>query len=346
MDKREAFVDATGGPSNGAASETDSARACPSCGYDLRGLPVGAPCPECAAVPTSARLGLLGGTLADAPTDYLLRLRRGARLLLFAGAGAAALGPLALWLGSAFVSNGMAAWLPVPAGVVGGALAWGGWIVSEPRRGVKSRGFVPEDEWSSARWFMRMAPAGWGVAWVLEDAFVPGGWVGWRIAAILAASVAMGGLAVLWWWMAVVADWANDSTLAWRLRSGLLWIVPAVVLAFLARWGLSAPGKAALVLFPVGALCALIALVSAWLAIRPLVGFAAMAVWARRNVEERQAAQARADFRRAERFSNRARADAGPASVSPPAPPPPPAEETYDLAPESPASDGGRRGRP
>lgn len=80
---------------------------CRGCGYDLRGLAVAGACPECAM---SVARSLRGDLLRHAPVDETAAIRRGLRIVAFAGR-----------LGLIGIASGLSALLIVP------------WIVGAPK---------------------------------------------------------------------------------------------------------------------------------------------------------------------------------------------------------------------
>lgn len=192
---------------------------CGKCGYSLEGLPVGARCPEC-GTPTRRRRSpkRFGDTLTDAPASYLRTLSLG--FVIMALAGAACLGSFGVGLvaqpgGLLAAATGAAWWLGV-------------FMVTGPRRVTGQTEIDPYLENRRLRILNRVTQAAWPVAGVLEVMLFSslGGLSGMPtgLAAVqffgMVACVTVGliGVGPLSAQLSDLAEWANESALAARLR--------------------------------------------------------------------------------------------------------------------------------
>lgn len=205
-------------------------RLCGRCDYNLKGLRVGDPCPECGAVIQGAT-GIRGirDNLADAPMSYLRSLVLGCWCMA-AGVVVAIIGTfvamprLANWYGPGFAALGSAAWV------------LGVWIVTQRERHNAPADAELADRYAQLRWVNRISQSGWAIASLILLI-----WAGFSMAqyqaqlvggtpvptwpAQLAAFgywgvvlIALLGLAPLCVQIASIADWAGHTDLSARLR--------------------------------------------------------------------------------------------------------------------------------
>ncbi|HYE63861.1 MAG TPA: hypothetical protein VD997_17860 [Phycisphaerales bacterium] len=208
-------------------------RACPTCGYNLRGLKLGDKCPECGSRITSGITDPLAGwVITDAGFGYLQALGFGA--LLMALCAPFILLGLIWTLVEAPWENGLTLWPGGGASMAALGFALGVWITTSPRptpASTENAGSHMHGEWLVVRWVSRATQLlwigatpmfVWGADQISEfhlNGTAPHAateialWCG----AILwvAAFAGLGFLAV---YLSRLADWATDTTLADRLR--------------------------------------------------------------------------------------------------------------------------------
>lgn len=209
-----------------------SDRPCRRCGYNLKGLTTKQQCPECGLnIKLTPRQARENG-LTQAARPYLAELRRGAFVL----AGAAAIGAVTVFL---------AAFLQEPRILMVAALAallWfaGVWMVTGPRQGGEGSA-VPVGDHRALRWTARLFQFLWLPAATPGVLLALGSGGGsmlpvWLSGPLLASGLlAWLGIAVLFFWMAVLADWGYDESTATRLRMGF-WLLLAAPLAMVVGW--------------------------------------------------------------------------------------------------------------
>jgi hypothetical protein len=216
---------------------------CRRCSYNLRGLKKGDRCPECGTPITGGPSSRVGWLLTDAPLDYLSRFARGCVLMLF---GAAVLVTAWAWTILKLSFSGVFSTPAAFGGIIGG-IAWavGVFTVTAPRPPGPERTDT-HAEWHWLRATNRVLQCGWalGFAFLLPVALspTPANMAMNLIAGGLLLFTAFVGLAPLAIHLARFADWANDASLAQRLRmaplalliSAILGIVGALTAPFLA----------------------------------------------------------------------------------------------------------------
>lgn len=273
-------------PLSGLGRPIDSDRPCHSCGYNLKGLKYGDRCPEC-GTPARSRTRHEGSRIFDSPMSYLRRLRTGAVLLV----------------ASAFLLIASVVWLHVPsrtmisAGAVTASLIpWciGVWIVTAPRPKQPGRENTPEEEWKTVRLLARTSQlAGMLSAVLFTSACVieynstaagTGPTLVEKIAFLLAGT----GFVLQWLgafavceYLARLADWAEDDELMAKLRTAMLWLIPAYVLGLAIRgiW----TGPLGPLFFTAACILSAATAASCLFALLPLARFARLAYWAVKN---------------------------------------------------------------
>lgn len=277
-------------------------RLCTRCSYNLKGLKTTERCPECGTPIRPKQVG--GGSMTEAPLPYLERLAVWSSL----GVTAAGIAFCVGLTGAAFQPGSAGA--VIVAGLT--ALAAWGWgysvrIITEPRRLGVASNIDPQTEWrawrSSARWSQWMWGAGFTLLFVAVTAYygalvrqgppgpntpplvMPGivpvaTWLG--AAALLAALAGLIPTAVH---MSFLADWANDITLAMRLRMAPFMLIVSIPVAALFVGVLSLVRSSArmVVILPAIAIVGVGLLVCLGFFVVPLVQFANLCRWAKKN---------------------------------------------------------------
>lgn len=364
---------------------------CGQCGYDLRGLRYGTLCPECGTPANGTTRARFTSTLTEAPRAYLSQLLLGCVLMLISGCLVVGL----YFLGRTLLPRSSVAPLfPLPAMVVWGA---GVWIVTQPRRPGVPENIDHREEWKRVRDAARWSQAGWGLASLMYsaaqsinsgaiaaykasngfNASVPLGslptysppavFYALNWAGMLGVGCAFLGLAAILLYLALLADWASDTSLAERLKLAAiaigvcfpLWLLgfvlgPVLGTAYTGLFGMpssfiSFVSVVGTFLWGLSFIVLVIGLIQGGLA---LVSFVNMSRWAMKNSGE----QAASDRRRSDNINRRiregqmkprgGRARPAPAVTRPHVPadaekrgvvtvaPPSPDVPTYELAPE------------
>lgn len=297
----------------GTADVVTSDRACPKCGYSLKGLPTGGVCPECGRPITSTRRNRHTDNLADAPLWYLAVLKWSSLALV-------ALGALAVMVIAWVRSAGSPRALVIAGGV---ALAVATGIVAATSAITMRRGrsestladAVLDSEWRP--WVIRALMTAWiGAAAIAaiegRVLMTPGAVTPTWVDPLTALACTLGaiGLAMLTWWIAAVADWASDDSVGERLRMAS-WAIGIGAIGFAARGvlGNSSGQWLASLAIGIGAIAAVVLLFT-------LMEIAQLAAWAVRNHTEAE--------QRALRIAERERREEAARPVPSIAPPPPP----------------------
>ncbi|MDX2148961.1 MAG: hypothetical protein SFZ23_15710 [Planctomycetota bacterium] len=214
---------------------------CRKCNYDLAGLQH-ARCPECGTPTRAGRQ--FSDTIAEAPVGYLHRLAVVSVVLALAALGST-VSPLV-----GLVS--LKIW-PFAVGFLFACL-WAGavFVVTMPRQSAKLSPEVAASEWRRLRWFNRMCSLAWPMTFIGL-----GTWMSQVLAAVAAAAAVGAPTFTIPAWATVVlaasvlfllvglvgnvtlsvqvadlAEWANDTGLANRLR-GSAWLLMFGVVAVL-----------------------------------------------------------------------------------------------------------------
>jgi hypothetical protein len=202
-----------------------SEQTCIGCGYSLKGLRAGGNCPECGQpIKGKKRAPRYTDQLVHAPMEWLEVFAAGTLVMFLA-----ALAGLAMIITLLFAHN--RAILLVFGGI---AAAWttGVWLSTRPRPVMPTTTVNVETEWRGLRLASRISQCFWPLTillslfsiWVYNTTtsttalYLAIGCAG------IAAVVAVAGLAPTCAFLAHMADWAEDSTLAQSFR-GCAWTI-------------------------------------------------------------------------------------------------------------------------
>jgi hypothetical protein len=279
-------------------------RVCPGCSYNLKGLRTGDRCPEC-AMPIPMRVGARHGwMMTHSPVEYLHGLAHGSIWML---ASAGVLVGSLVWIGVELAWNSSFS-RPVGIFAVLAAIGWliGVCMVTVPRPQEPGNPGTRVAEWRKLRWTARVSQ----FAWVLGTGLVLN--AGWMAAAAAAGGsptvsslgvsaadqaeslffwgcgflvVGLIGLSAVAFYLALLADWADDPALARKLRLTPFALLGAAILAglMIAARPLLHDVVVLFVLIPTLAVMAGLFLLCASHFGIALVQFANVGVWAEQN---------------------------------------------------------------
>lgn len=297
-------------------------RPCAKCSYNVRGLKIGDRCPECGTPIRGVALAGRSETMTDAPLRFLRQQAWGARAMLACGLVGVASGVVA----TAFWYSPSAAML---AAMIGAAAAcgwaWAVWRLTRPRQSRRPRASDAAQEWKVLRALTRWSQVLWGVgaihvlmastmAWGAAGLGAPPG-SGVTVFLVLGGVFFVGGIAgivPLAIYLSLLADWAQDTSLASRLRLLPFALVLAFPLAYLTavlaiRFYLA---RAAVLTFSAMGVVAGVFLLVLGFLIVPFFQFASVCAWAVRNCDAEMDRDRRLTAKIVERIEGgRAKAD-------------------------------------
>ncbi|MDX2131006.1 MAG: hypothetical protein SFY69_03005 [Planctomycetota bacterium] len=347
-------------------------RACARCGYNLRGLKPGDRCPEC-GTPIRIRRDA-GGGMTEAPLSYLDRLALWSTVAII-GAGVCVASLLAT-IGASLGNPLLLAALGLAAL---GAGAWGAGVyhVTGPREFGAPSPIDPVREWARLRLIARVSQFMWGGGFTILFAGVTvlhgvavrqaaaaaaaaaGGGAGAPVIApgppvsatvlvalgLLVLVLALVGMIAALLYFAQLADWANDLSLATRLRAVPFVVVASVPVGVLFLFTLAlVRGTARMIIIgPAVVITGGLFLACVGFIVVPLIQFMLLCQWARANstrAMDRDRRSSAAIVRRIEGGQARDAPQPAPVAGHRPARPqgnyiaPGSGGEAYDLAPE------------
>lgn len=301
----------------GQQSAITGDRSCPTCDYDLRGLKVGDPCPECGEQirPLSGR-GSIHDNLVLAPVGFLRNLRFAFILLALS---------LPVVIGGLFALRwGLGRPFPAAVAVLVASVAWwfGVVLATEPRRSAAAGTQARRLERRRMRWLNRSVQGFWAVAamLILFKIHATGAAKDWlEVGRAISTLAALFGLAPLAWHLSDIAEWGQDDDLAERLRLSAWGVAGAGVVVFLTPILAFLAGPLAFFVGFVGLIAALIWPLTVILLEVCLIQFIPMVNWSIRNWAAAREREARR-IEKAERARSEAMAEAERAGGA--APPP------------------------
>lgn len=280
-------------------------RACRNCKYELRGLRIGANCPECGE-PIRSRpktFNAREGTITDADPEYVRGLASGFWLMaggILVAIGSVVLGVVVSWFG------GPANAVSIIGGVTG-AVCWcvGAFVISRPRPAVFAERDDPVLDSPKFRLMVRISGSIWiasvllnGVYQVLEASGASALLQGFvLVMLIIVGLVSFVSLVPLCIFVSDMSFWMSDDSGGWRLR-GAAWAMAIFGTLALMLTAFSALGAPWANLFLVW--CWIVVFVAQVVFAFSVLGCARMATYSLRYQMETEG--------RAERISERIRA--------------------------------------
>lgn len=229
---------------------------CGGCGYDLYGLRVGNPCPECSRIILPPQRRSRSSNLVDAPIGYIRRLAVGFALMamgvtLLAAALALLAGPRPAVIGL----QGPAYTMNVPTlrfssfiapqlglALIGAATAvWfaGVFVIGMRRPVFEKPNPLREAQWSRLAWASRVTQACFVAApcvAALGATLAPSAPILRPITLIATIALVVIGLVGWWptgWLTSEIADWASDTDLSRQIRYAVFGMGTAALLILL-----------------------------------------------------------------------------------------------------------------
>ncbi|MCB9846352.1 MAG: hypothetical protein H6811_10260 [Phycisphaeraceae bacterium] len=316
-------------------------RPCGVCDYNLKGLTVGAACPECGTT-IRGKGGRAIDRISDAPIGYLKNLRFGLWLLVVGMLASTA---------SLFVFRFRETWMSAGASVVAAAAWWVGVIIAtEPRKTPNRDPRLMRRERRILRRINRITQAGWLAASVLMLIYSAVGGFSARVdlifglAALCFNIVALAGLITLCVHLSDLAHWASQDELTDRLHLAAWGIGVFGSLLLITPFAAVMPKFIAVLLIPAIMAYGLIFLgfvISEILVLVSVLNLLRTVIWTIRHWAQVRDTDARKGpsaptVRRAWSEPVALRTKPLPGAVPPP-PPPPPTQEfnPYELEPET-----------
>ena len=315
-------------PTTFDASRIESDRACPSCGYNVRGLRVGDRCPECATPITGAAMAR-SDTLGSASVAYLGQFARGSMLM-----GVAAAPFFGLLFLAAFLGRGGGSLL-LGATALGAlcSVAWaiGVQLATTPRPAHEDSPRSADESWSTLRMVARLSQWAFVVSqlcWA-GAAQIAVGMGGITRAAsllfgmgLLFAAVGAVGLCFVLAYMIRIAHWADDTELVDRLKliPALLAISFFILLIAAVVGPKLGGGIISFMLVPIAGISLLTLMYSVWVTASTCWRFGSLGFW---SLENRKTALS-SDQRRSSRIVKRIEDGIAKPKGTVSAPPPPP----------------------
>lgn len=315
-------------PTTFDASRIEHDRACPSCGYNVRGLRVGDRCPECATPITGASVAR-SDTLGSASVAYLRQFARGSVLMSVAAGPFFGLLFLAVLLGP---GGGRLLFGATALGAVC-SVAWaiGVHLTTTPRPRQEDSPRSAAESWSTLRTATRLSQWAFVVSQLCWTgaAQITVGVGGINPAAsllfgtgLLFAVVGAVGLCFVLAYMIRIAHWADDTELVDRLR--LIPALLAVSFFILLIASLVGPqlggGIISFMLVPIAGISLLTLLYSVWVTASTCWRFGSLGFWSLENRKTALNSDQRRSARIVKRIDDGLAKPKGPNS----APPPPP----------------------
>lgn len=316
-------------PTTFDASRIEHDRACPSCGYNVRGLRVGDRCPEC-ATPITGGAVARSDTLGSAPVEYLHQFARGSMLM-----GVAAAPFFGLLLLAAFLGRGGGSLLlgaTALAAICSIAWAIGVQLATAPRPAHEDSPRAAEESWSVLRMITRVSQwafvvsqlcwAGAAQITVSVGGLNPAAKLLFGMGLLFAAVGAVG-LCFLLAYMIRIAHWADDTELVDRLK-----LIPALLaISFFILLIASVVGPQlgggiiSFMLVPIAGVSLLTLMYSVWVTASTCWRFGSLGFWSLENRKTALSSDQRRSARIVKRIDDGLAKPKGTSSAPPPPPP-------------------------